>query len=135
MKKGSHIVKIPHVRIGVSDVKKAVSFYEDIVGLKKMSEDPTYAIFDIGGVELGLGPGKPELYLLVDDVDAAYADFRAKGAKFVGEPRDQPWGARTVTILDPEGNAFVLESFKCRACGKSCQSYLELAEHMKGHAK
>jgi len=135
MKEGSHIVKIPHVKIGTSDLRRSASFYEDTLGLKKMSEDPTYVIFDVAGVELGLGLGKPEFYLLVDDVDAAYADFKAKGAKFVGEPRDQPWGARTVTILDPDGNAFVLESFKCKTCGKSYQSYLELAEHMKGHKR
>jgi len=133
MKKGSHIIKIPHIKVSASDLEKAVSFYEDVVGLKKMSEDPTYAIFDIGGVELGVGPGKPEFFLLVDDVDAAYADLGAKGAKFVGAPRDQPWGARTVTILDPQGNEFILESFKCRTCGKSCQSYLELARHTREH--
>jgi|GEM_PF-1868767 len=135
MKKVGHIVKIPHIKIGVSDLKRSVSFYENTMDLKKMSEDPTYVIFDVGGVELGFGPGKPELYLLVDDVDTAYADLRAKGAKFVGEPRDQPWGARSVTILDPDGNAFVLESFKCRTCGKSYQSYLELAEHVKEHKR
>ena len=133
MKKSSHVMRIPHIKIGVSDLKKAVSFYEDTMGLKKMSEDPTYAIFDVGGVELALGAGKLEFYLLVDDVDKAYSDLREKGARFVGEPRDQPWGARTATVVDPEGNAFVLESFKCKICGESHQSYLELAEHMKEH--
>lgn len=133
VKKSSHVIKIPHIGIGVSDLKKAVAFYENIVGLEKKSEGPTYAIFDVGGVELGLGAGKLEFFLLVDDIDKAYRDLKEKGAKFIAEPEDQPWGARTATIVDPDGNEFILESFKCKICGKFCQSYLELVEHMKEH--
>ena len=79
------------------------------------------------------GPGKLEFFLLVDDADKTYSDLREKGDRFVGEPRDQPWGARTATVVAPEGNAFILESLKCKICGESHQSYLELAEHMKEH--
>jgi len=133
MEKSGHVLRMPHIKIGVSDLKKAVAFYENIVGLEKKSEGPTYAIFNVGGVELGLGAGRLEIFLLVDDVDKACQDLKEKGAKFVTEPRDQPWGARIATIVDPEGNEFILESFKCKICGKFCQSYLELVEHMKEH--
>lgn len=133
VKKSSHVIRIPHITIPVSDLKKAVSFYESILGLEKKSEWPNYAIFDVGGVELALGAGKLEIFLLVDDVDKAYQDFKEKRVKFVTEPEDQPWGARAATIVDPDGNMFIIESFKCKVCGKSCQSYLELVEHMKEH--
>ena len=133
--RSSKIKRIPYIRIGVSDLEKSVSFYKDILGLEKISEWSTGAIFDIGGVELGLElKAKPEIFLLVDDVDKAYQDLKGKGVKFVTEPKDQPWGGRTATLVDPNGITFTIESFKCKVCGKSCQSYRELLEeHLRKH--
>jgi len=136
MKSQSHLKRIPHITIGVSDLKNSVHFYQDILGLEKIGEWPTYAIFDIAGVTIGLEPkAKLEICLLVDDVDKAHRDLRDKGVKFVTEPKDQPWGGRTATFVDPDGNKFVIESFQCRVCGKICQSYRELLEeHLKRHS-
>jgi len=112
MKRSNHVERIAHIRIGVSDVKRAVSFYEKTLGLEKIGEWPTYAIFDVAGVELGLEPkAKAEICLLVDDVDKAYQTFKEEGVKFVTEPKDQPWGGRTAAFVDPDENAFVIESF------------------------
>jgi len=135
MTKTGHVKGIPHITLGASDMKKAVSFYEQTLGLEKMGEWPTYAIFDIAGVELGLQPRqKPEICLLVDDVDKAYEDLRDKGVKFLSEPKDQHWGGRAATFVDPDGNIFVIESFQCKVCGKFCQTYRELLEeHLLKH--
>ena len=135
MKKSSHIKGIPYIRIGVSDLKKSVSFYQDILGLEKISEWPAGAIFDISGVELGVElKAKPQICLLVDDVGKAYQNLKDKGVKFVTEPKDQAWGGRTATFVDPEGTTFTIESFQCKVCGKICQSYRELLEeHLKKH--
>jgi len=135
MKKSSHVQRIPYIRIGVSDLKKSVYFYQDILGLEKISEWPTGAIFDIAGVALGLElKAKPEICLLVDDVDKAYQNLKGKGVEFVTEPKDQPWGGRTAAFVDPDGNALEIELFKCKVCGKTCQSYRELLEeHLKKH--
>jgi len=135
MKKSGHIKKIAHITIGVSDLKKSVSFYQDILGLEKMGEWPNYAIFDIAGVSFGLEPKeKLEICLLVEDVDKAYGNLKDKGVKFVTEPKDQPWGVRDATFVDPDGNKFVIESFKCKVCGKVCQTYRELLEeHLRKH--
>jgi len=135
MKKSSHIKRIPYIRIGVSDLKKAVSFYQDILGLEKITEWPTGAIFDIAGVSLGIELRvKPEICLLVDDVDEAYRNLKDEGLKFATEPKDQPWGGRTAAFVDPDGNAFEIESFQCKVCGKLCQTYREfLEEHLRKH--
>jgi len=135
MKKSSHIQKIPYIRIGVSDIKRAVSFYKNILGLEKISEGPAYAIFDIAGVGLGLElKAKPQIFLLVDDVDNTYQNLKNEGVKFIAEPKDQPWSARTATFVDPEGNTFIIESFKCKVCGKVCQNFRELLEeHLRVH--
>jgi predicted enzyme related to lactoylglutathione lyase len=94
-------------------MKKTVNFYESILGLKKTGEWGNYAIFDVGGVELAFGLGERfQMYLLVDDVNEAYKTLKEKGVQFVTEPKDQPWGARTAEFTDPDGNKFILESFK-----------------------
>jgi len=133
--KSSRIKRIAHITIGVSDLKKAVSFFEDVLGLGKMGEWPNYAIFDIAGVSFGLEPrAKLEICLLVDDVDEAYRSLKEKEVKFVTEPKDQPWGVRDATFVDADGNKFVIESFQCKVCGKICQSYPELLkEHLRKH--
>jgi len=135
MKRSSHIKGIPHITIVVSDLKKSVPFYQDILGLEKIGEWPNYAQFDIAGMGLGIEQrAKPEFCLLVDDVDKAYQDLKDKGVKFVTEPKDQPWGVRAATFNDPDGNTLVIESFQCKVCGKVCQSYRELLEeHLRKH--
>lgn len=134
-KKSSHIKRIPYIRIGVSDLKKSAAFYQDVLGLEKLTEWPADAIFDVAGVALGVeSKVKPDICLLVDDVDKAYRNLKDKGIKFVTEPKDQPWGGRDATFVDPDGNIFVIESFQCKVCGKMCQTYRELLEdHLKKH--
>ena len=135
MNKSSYIKKLPHVTIGVSDLKKSVSFYQDILGLEKLGEWPTYAMFDIGGTTLGLESKKKlEICLLVDNVDDAYRYLKDEGAKFVNTPKDQPWGGRAATCVDPDGNSVTIESFYCKVCSKSPESYREfLEEHLRKH--
>ena len=107
------IKKIQNITFPVSNLKKAGNFYENVLGLKKTGEWTTYAIFDVGGVEFALEPGgKIDVFLLVDSVDEAYKTLKKKGLKFVTEPKDQYWGGRTATFADPDGNEFILVSFK-----------------------
>jgi catechol 2,3-dioxygenase-like lactoylglutathione lyase family enzyme len=107
------ISKIQHITFTVSDIKKAVSFYEDVLGLKKTGEWGNYVVFDVGGVELAFGINeKFQMFLRTDDVDEAYKNLKAKGVKFLTEPKDQFWGGRTAEFVDSDGNRFILESFK-----------------------
>lgn len=90
----SVIERIYYITFPVSDLKRAISFYENILGLKKTGEWPNYATFDVGGVQFGIEPrGKQEIFLLVDDVDKVYRELEAKGVKFITEPKDKHWGA------------------------------------------
>ena len=107
------IKKLYHISFPVSDLKRTAAFYENVLGLKKTGEWPTYVEFDVGGVQLGfkLG-GELEIFLLVDDVDKAYRDLRMKGVKFITEPKDRHWGARAAVLVDPDGNKFTIETFQ-----------------------
>ena len=109
-------IKTVNITFRVSDFLGAVSFYENILGLPKKSQWHNYAVFDLCGIMLGLEPGGergvkkgvPDIYLQVDDVDEAYRDLKSKGVRFLTEPEDQSWGARTAKFVDPDGNMFIL---------------------------
>jgi len=77
------IRKIQNITFPVSDLKKSINFYENVLGLKKTDEWSTYVTFDVGGVEFALEPkGKIDVFLLVDDVDEAYETFQMEMSLF-----------------------------------------------------
>jgi predicted enzyme related to lactoylglutathione lyase len=111
----SVIEKIENITFPVKDLKKAVAFYEKIVGLKKSKEWSNYATFDVGGTIFGLDPDpKAELqvYMRVANIDDEHKALKEKGVQFVTEPKDTYWGGRTAAFRDPDGNKFILVSFK-----------------------
>lgn len=52
-----------------------------------------------------------QLSVYVDDVDAHYATAVAAGASVVGEPEDQPYGARMYRAVDPEGHRWIFSQY------------------------
>jgi len=106
------IQRIWDITFSVTDLKEAVSFYEETLGLKKKYEFKDYAGFDCCGVEIGLQLGgkkekreaMPCVNFLVDDVDAEYQALRRKGVKFIKKPEDTLWGGRIANFFDPDGN-------------------------------
>jgi len=104
----------------VSDMKRAVAFYRDVLGLTLVSEGERWSLFDLGGIRLGLHTtaGKPllqnavgergviagaQVTLRVTDVHAACATLRARGVEFVSGVIAQP-GGEIAKFRDPDGN-------------------------------
>ena len=56
--------------------------------------------FESGGV------GSQSVYTLVDDVDEHHRKAVAAGAKVVIEPRDEAYGGRGYSCMDPEGHVW-----------------------------
>lgn len=51
------------------------------------------------------------LYLsTAQDVDEIAAGITARGGKLASEPADQPWGARTFNLVDPDGYKLTISS-------------------------
>jgi catechol 2,3-dioxygenase-like lactoylglutathione lyase family enzyme len=107
------IKRIWDITLTVSDLKKAVDFYENILGLQKKYEFKDYAGFDCGGVEIGLKTwgekekprkGEPTIDFLVDNVDESYRTLKERGVNFTKEPEDTLWNARIAIFSDPDGN-------------------------------
>ena len=118
----------------VDDMAKMIRFYRDVLGFEiREPEDASnvYLIKD-GTLFLLYGRkdfeelthhrydyvkglnGHSEIALYVDqfeDVDAAFRNAVANGAKPVLEPETEPWGQRTCYIADPEGNLIEIGSW------------------------
>lgn len=95
----------------VTDIDAARRFYTDVLGLKVEREHPTYVQFQhfaIASDESMDGSRSTELYWLVDDAEAAFAQMSASAE--VSMPLKQmPFGT-VFGLRDPSGQPrYVLE--------------------------
>jgi len=111
------IRRIWDITLTVKDLKKAINFYQNVLGLQKKYEFNDYAGFDCGGVELGLKTwgelekprkGEPVINFLVDNVDEAHKILQNNGVKIIEGPKETLWGSRILLIADPDGNLLQL---------------------------
>ena len=98
----------------VQDMRRALAFYRDLLGLRVTDESEDWSAFDVGGVRVGLDSteGKPTpkraiLTFKTTDIRADVKRLRAEGVKFVSEIGDYPWGS-VVVFGDSEGNLLKL---------------------------
>jgi len=111
---------IGQIALVVKDLPRAVAFYRDVLGMKFLFQaPPALAFFDCGGIRLMLAPPEGEfdragsvLYFKVEDIDATYADLRARSVDFLGAPHmiakmpdHELWMA---FFRDGEGNTLAL---------------------------
>lgn len=118
------ITGLAHAAINAADLERSLHFYRDILGLPVV-EDLTLptgvrlvhlrveegATVELFGRPEPLAPipalpqaGLVHLALAVDDVDAAYAELRAKGVEFTGPPRPGLGQTRRLVFCkDPDG--------------------------------
>ena len=77
--------RLEHVRVNVSDFRRAVTWYESTLGLPARShwppEDPKYAHFDTGGAQFAISeldpvPAAGRCNVSVIDVDSWWAKLR-----------------------------------------------------------
>jgi predicted enzyme related to lactoylglutathione lyase len=112
-----------------ADNEVAFGFYAALFGWKKhrdfdMGPIGKYLVFGIGDRDLGGMFTKPRnmpapphwiYYVQVDDLDAAIARAKAKGATLVNGPMDIPGGARVAHLDDPQGAGFALHEMAKKA--------------------
>ena len=123
------IKRIWDITLTVKDLKRAVDFYENILGLQKKYEFKDYAGFDCGGVEIGLKTwgelekprkGEPCINFLVENIDNAYRSLQQRGVKIIKGPKETPWGSRILLFEDPDGNTLQLTEINWRKYFKAC---------------
>jgi catechol 2,3-dioxygenase-like lactoylglutathione lyase family enzyme len=115
---------IAQIAVVVHDLKQAVAFYRDTLGIRLLFEVPSAAFFDCGGVRVMLAlpeAAHPELdhapsilYFRVDDIVGTCKTLQARGVRLEGEPhvvgqleRRDVWLAH---FYDMENNLHALTS-------------------------
>lgn len=110
--------------LAVSDVARAVTFYERVFGWTRRADFPVYvelalpdgrgvAFYERGafGSNTGRVPPAPaeggltgaELYLRCDDLDAVIGRLAAQGARELRGLTVKPWGDEVAYFADPDG--------------------------------
>lgn len=113
------------VILAVRDLARARRFYDGLFAWPAAVDAPVYVEYALpDGMRLGLyrdeafarntlAPTTPrldghttatELYLMVDDLDAAVARFEAHGATCRSPAAARPWGDTVAYFEDPDGN-------------------------------
>jgi catechol 2,3-dioxygenase len=97
----------------VSDLGRAVEFYEGVLGLRLLRRDAdNWAEFDAGGRRFALHsavegqtvtPGGATAVFKVDDLDRAKTELSSRGVEF-GHEGDVAGYARFASFNDPDGN-------------------------------
>jgi len=112
-----------------TDHEAAFKFYQAIAGWERLGEFDmgpgmgTYVLWGRGGKQLGGMMTKPKdmktpdgrevppswmYYVTTDDLDAALARAKARGATVLNGPMEVPGKQRIVQLMDPQGAAFAL---------------------------
>jgi catechol 2,3-dioxygenase-like lactoylglutathione lyase family enzyme len=114
---------IPSIRC--RHIEPAVRFYTkvldfEVVGGDDPTVDPAFCVLAREGDQIFLssfdGGTRSVIAIMVDDVDALFRKFRARGLKTPGNPDkpaeevhqgplDQSWGTREFYVADPDGNS------------------------------
>jgi len=120
-----HAKSIGLAWIVVKDIKKAVKFYTDVVGLKLIEMNEEFGWAELEGREgqgmrLGIAQQSEEcpspvnpgqnavLTFTVDNIDKAIKDMQKQGASFLGKVEVVPGHVKLQTMKDTEGNVFQL---------------------------
>ncbi len=124
--------KLELISIFVDDIDRMVVFYRDVIGfeVKRYSVGSPYASFMTGSIRLALYQRDKlqELYgkslTFPEGLNGSFslaviypsvAEFESEANRIIGAGacamdaiQDAPWGIRTVTVADPEGNLIEL---------------------------
>jgi catechol 2,3-dioxygenase-like lactoylglutathione lyase family enzyme len=118
--------------LAISDFERSLAFYRDVreLEVEALYDDPPYATLTAAGARLSLAeqghpaedrPGvtmtAPDdtsranvvIVLEVSDARAVYAELESRGARFLAEPYEPPWGGCRFFCLDPDGYLVEIE--------------------------
>jgi catechol 2,3-dioxygenase-like lactoylglutathione lyase family enzyme len=114
---------VPIAFVPTTDPAQARSFFEDVLGLRFVSDDGFALVFESGGVMVrvvnvkGIGDFRPAPFTIVGwqvpDAEAAVRELAARGVVFQRVPGlsqdalgiwNAPGGARVAWFKDPTGN-------------------------------
>ena len=103
--------------LAVNDLAVSVAYFIDKLGFERDFAVPGWEFLSFGNFQVILGEFPDAMpardlgehaftaYARVRDVDALYADLKARGADFAEEPPyTEPWGMREILVVTPDGH-------------------------------
>lgn len=106
--------KLGLIMVVVKDMGRSVAFYRDVLGLKLEFESPFWSQLSAGNIEIGLHPESQRVKVApetgvsigfhVPDVQQTAAALKAKGVRFLQEPKQEEFGWLAIAA-DPDGYA------------------------------
>ncbi len=116
--------KLGVLLIGVTDLQKARSFYENVFGMEIVEFRPPFMQGMLGDVECNIEEnadyrhpnwaeknigGRKSFTIQVDDIHHFLEKVKEFGGKIIEEPVKQEWGWYDAVIGDLDGNEIVIE--------------------------
>lgn len=110
-------MKIDYAIVFVSNMKRSVEFYRDVIGISLKFETPEWTEFATEGSTLALhraeggsagdanAPGTCRTGFTVPDIEAFHVRMTEHGVECVEEPRES-FGAKLAQYKDPDGMRF-----------------------------
>jgi len=118
------IRSIDAVRIFVTDVQRAQSFYGDILGATPSLSSEAVAVFGLGQTKLIVEKADPNdeegrglvgrfagVSFAVSDIAETCKSLADQNVTIVGQPERQDWGAILAHFADPDGNTLTLVQY------------------------
>ena len=109
-------MELNQVTLPAVDVAASVAFYRGM-GFTLIVDAPHYArfkstvgdaTFSIHAVSPPFEASRTVVYFECAALDRTVAELKAKGLRFVQDPRDEPWLWREARLADPSGNVICL---------------------------
>lgn len=114
-------MKLTSLRMISKDIKAAVAFYEQIVGITATWYTEDFAELSTDSITIAIGSTRTmQLFsegltdfagtkstiieFLVKNVDEEYERIKNIASKIIQEPTTMPWGNRSLLFCDPDGN-------------------------------
>jgi uncharacterized glyoxalase superfamily protein PhnB len=109
------VVHTRHV-LAVQDLALSARYYREQLGFTRDFVVDGWEFLSLGGFKVMLGECRDEVpaaetgnhsyfaHVLVADVDALFEEHRRRGAKFLFEVQDKPWGLREYGVVTPDGH-------------------------------
>lgn len=104
--------RIGAVILLVSDMKRSVRFYRDVLGMPMKERSKDWAEFSERGTVVALHPARKKRFpknnsmlvgFSVSDFDDVCASLKRKKVRFYKKPKEEPFGKHAI-IKDPDGH-------------------------------
>lgn len=106
-------MKVSHVHLSFTDLKAAIQWMKQIMGLNPGYQNDGMAVFAFANASFIFDQGDSDsnvtIALSSEDCEKDFTSFQEKGADVLESPSAQPWGVKTAYFKGPGAVVFEIE--------------------------